>query len=255
MGVDLQKEIKLSDLFRKRAKKAPEGAPKAPKARRPRKAKAVGKGVAALPQVPLMRAFDLMPKEVAREKKKGRLGLAQVLVALLGLAVVAGLASGYLFMSARATTNQGKVDDLRAKLAALEVPAEERAEANAALAGEGQTRATALAAALGGRVAWDRILRELSLVLPEDVWLTQLSASTPNAGGTASAPAASPAAAPNSLSLTGMAERQTSVARLLARLQSLPEFATVDLQSSSFQEGNDVYDFSIVATIAPGGTE
>ena len=34
----------------------------------------------------------------------------------------------------------------------------------------------ALSAALGGRIAWDRVLRQVSLVLPEDVWLTVLSA-------------------------------------------------------------------------------
>jgi len=38
---------------------------------------------------------------------------------------------------------------------------------------------TALSAALTSRVAWDRVFREFSLVLPDDVWLTTLSAKSP----------------------------------------------------------------------------
>ena len=36
-----------------------------------------------------------------------------------------------------------------------------------------QTRVTALATVLGQRVAWDRLLREVSQVVPSDVWLSR----------------------------------------------------------------------------------
>ena len=54
-----------------------------------------------------------------------------------------------------------------------------------ALAAEKGARVGALSAALTSRIAWDRVLRQVSLVLPEDVWLTSLSATAP----TAAAPA------------------------------------------------------------------
>ena len=47
-----------------------------------------------------------------------------------------------------------------------------------------EQRTLALAAALGKRVAWDRILRRMALVLPDDVWLTNLTGNMPlDAGG------------------------------------------------------------------------
>jgi Tfp pilus assembly protein PilN len=270
MGVDLKKEIKLSDLLRRKSK---DGSPEATakpekpeKERKPKKErgvkrglrekkKVVANGAPELPAIPLMRAFNLMPGDEVREKT-GRLALAQLLVALLGLVLVAGLGSAYIFMGARATERQGQVDDLRAQLAKLEVPAETpAAPGSSELASEGQARTAALAQALQGRVAWDRVLREVSLVLPENVYLTQISATTPAAAAASSNPAviANPNAAPNALALVGNADKQASVAEFLARLEVIPEFATVELQSSTAADETSAFAFSIIASIAPEG--
>jgi Tfp pilus assembly protein PilN len=269
MGVDLKKEIKLSDLFRRKEKNENAESTKAekpPKEAKPKKARRLNraprekaavtvKSAPELPAIPLMRAFNLMPSEETRQRTS-RLGLVKVLVALVGLLLVAGLGSAYIFMSARAADRQGQVDDLRAQLAKLEVPAETPAKPGSAeLTSEGQARTAALAQALQGRVAWDRVLREVSLVLPENVYLTQISATTPAAGSASSNPAVStnPNAAPNSLALVGYADKQSSVAELLARLEVIPEFATVELQSSAATDEQAGFAFSILATIAPEG--
>jgi hypothetical protein len=269
MGIDLKKEIKLSDLFRRRAKEPgaerepdPQRArrrlfarkPKAPKeAEAPRapRGKAAPKAGPALPAVPLMRAFNLLPREAAREKKG--LPLAHVGVALLGLVVFAGLAGGFVFLKAGVTARTGERDDLRAQRAALEVPPEPGPDTGEdALAGEGAPRTTALSAALTGRVAWDRVLREFSLVLPEDVWLTGLSAATAN--GAADAAAASASAQPTTagagtFTMTGFAETQSAVARLLSRLELIPELGSVKLQSSTQNADRNAYSFTIIATV------
>lgn len=287
--MDLNKEIKLGDLFRRRAKApgdeaaAPkeekpkkerralfsrpprekkETTPKQPKTPRGRQAKSPAveeRPAVVLPRIPLMRAFDLMPREETREKS-GRAGLAQVGVALLGVVVFAGLAGGYLFTGAGVTSKQGELDDLRAQLAELEVPAEQphQGAAAAEAAAEGQARATALATALASRIAWDRILREVSLVVPGDVWLTQLTASTPNAaagGAAAVAPAIAAGSSPNTLAATGFATSQENVAVLLARLESIPELTSVQLLSSTRVDGDTgrVYQFSIQAGVDPLG--
>jgi Fimbrial assembly protein (PilN) len=274
--MDLNKEIKLSNLFRRRKGAAAEDAPaeekppQEPKERKsfsfslgrqePKapKAKATqARSAPPPPAVPLMRAFDLMPKEVTREKGS-RVGLAKIAVALLGLVLVAGLAAAYLSAGAGVMSKQGEVDDLRAQLAELEVPSEEPASGSPALAGEGQARTTALSSALAVRIAWDRVLREVSLVLPEDVWLTQLSASTPSAtqGGPAPAPAATTGtASPNSLSAVGFADSQESVARFLSRLESIPELTSVQLQSSTRTDGDTgrAYSFTVLAGVDPLG--
>ena len=272
--MDLNKEIKLSGLFRRKKGPVEEDVAveeRQPKERRPRKsfsfsrtkgkeppakAEVSPRSAPARPAVPLMRAFDLMPKEEAREKGT-RLGLAKIAIALLGLVLLAGLAAAYLYAGAGVMSKQGELDDLRAKLAELEVPAEEP-EAAPALAGEGQARTTALSAALAIRIAWDRILREVSLVVPEDVWLTQLSASTPNAvpGGAAAAPAATTGSvSPNSLSAVGFARSQESVALFLSRLESIPELTTVQLQASTRTESDTgrAYAFTVLAGVDPLG--
>ena len=295
--MDLNKEIKLSDIFRRRAKapgdegaaapeeekskkerralfsrpprekkeKAPKTpkAPKQPKEPRGRRAKAPAveeRPAVELPQIPLMRAFNLMPGDEAREKKSSRAGLPQIAVALLGVLVLAGLGGGYLFTSAGVTSKQSELDDLRAQLAELEVPAKKPGEAavDAEAVMEGRARTTALATALASRIAWDRVLREVSLVVPDDVWLTQLTASTPNAapgGAAAVAPAIAAGSSPNTLTATGYATNQESVAVLLARLESIPELTSVQLLSSIRVDGDTgrVYQFSIQAGVDPLG--
>jgi Tfp pilus assembly protein PilN len=291
--VDLNKEIKLSDLFRRGAKtpgedvqaahaakkaekerrslfsrlprerkeKAPKPPkePKQPRGRRDRAPQAEDRPAVPLPEIPLMRAFNLMPGDEAREKKGSRAGLAQIAVALIGVLVFAGLAGGYLFTSAGVTSKQSELDDLRAQLAELDVPSETPGQEPSAAAADGQARTTALSTALASRIAWDRVLREVSLVIPADVWLTQLSASTPRATqGGAPATAAPPVAgstAPNALAVVGFATSQENVALLLARLESIPELTSVQLQSSARSDGDDgqVYAFSILAGVDPLG--
>src|SRR5919108_392993 len=285
--MDLKKEIKLSALSRRKPKGA-EGSAEAKRAeekpakkerkalfarkerppkesRKPRAKKEKTASVAPrsgpeLPAIPLMRAFNLQPRDETREKKQGRLGLAQVLVALVGLLLIGGLGSAYIFMGARAGDRQAQVEDLRAQLADLEVPPETPAKHDdSAVLTEGQARTQTLAGALQGRVAWDRILREVSLVLPDEAYLTQVTASTSGAAPAAAAPApaTTPApttpAVPNSLTHAGAAKDQALVAQFIARLEVVPEFASVDLQSSAYDEKEGVYVFSIMATIAPGG--
>ena len=168
-----------------------------------------------------------------------------------------------MMMDARAKERQAVADDLRAQLAEIEAQATEDAGPNTAtLTAEGQARTAALSEALAARVAWDRILREFSLVLPEDVWLTTLASSTPTA--TAVPNPAAPAGATSTFTISGFASSQEAVATLLSRLEVIPEFATVQLQSSSRgtaeAEGGSAssgdpqdFSFSIVATIAPQG--
>jgi Tfp pilus assembly protein PilN len=289
--MDLKQEIKLSDLFRRRPKAgggdaAPEAEtarkpkkrlferkPKEPKAEKPPKPekpkkerrqgkepKVAAKEALPLPQIPLMRAFNLLPGEEAAERTT-RVGLAQVLVALLGLLVVAGLGTGYLFMSGSVADKQAQVDDLRIQLADLDVPSEapaDEGEDDVPLASDAEARTAALAGALTGRVAWDRVLREVTLVVPEDVWFTTVTAASPDAAAAdGTAPAATPVeGAGDSLTIAGTARSQEAVARLLARLGVIPELTAVQLQSSvaELQEsGASTFLFTIVATVDPAG--
>jgi Tfp pilus assembly protein PilN len=102
------------------------------------------------------------------------------------------------------------------------------------------------------------VLREVSLTLPDDVWLIQLTAATPSAapgGAAAVAPGIAAGASPNTLSATGYATSQESVAVFLARLESIPELTSVQLLTSARLDGEAgrVYQFTIQAGVDPLG--
>lgn len=281
MALDLKKEIKLSDFLPRRRGKVDENgsdvadpldALSEPRARRSfslRSKRSSSKGpkteaTPAVPAVPLMHAFNLLSAEEARVKRtESRVALGKVGVAVLGVLVVAGLAGGYALYSGRASAQEKKSDALRAQLADLQAgtssapspaqPSGGDADVSTAV----QARTSAVADALSSRVSWDRVLRDFSLVLPEEVWLTALTAGAPPADGapsitpTPAAPGAVPVGSP--FTITGGAETQGAVALLLSRLAVVPEFSSVQLQSST-RDGDGPYTFTIVATVKPNGS-
>ena len=253
MPIDLKKEIKLSDVFKRREKESAEAAPVAASA--PRKEERKPKSAPALPQVPLMRAFNLVPRESAREPTRRR-PTAQIALAIAAVVLFGALGTLFLVSSAAVTEKKAKRDELRVKLTALDVPAKAPDEQQAPeLASEQRTRTAELATALRSRIAWDRLLRDFALVLPEDVWLTSLIAKgTPGDANTAAATPAGSSDA-SSFRITGYTHDQEGVARLLARLSVLPELASVALVSSTRVHVNEkeVVQFSIAATVKQGG--
>jgi Tfp pilus assembly protein PilN len=93
----------------------------------------------------------------------------------------------------------------------------------------------ALSTALGQRVVWDRLLREVSQVVPSDVWIVTLNATAPVAGvAAATTPSA---AAPTGFTLSGCTFSQDSVARFLARLDVVPDLSAMTLGSSGTGAG------------------
>jgi Tfp pilus assembly protein PilN len=267
-GSGLRKEIKLSDLVPRRRKTAADkaaGEEKPAKPVRERRSFRRGPGKpkgeespaavpAVSPSVPLMRAFNLMPRDEPRQGRAGAAPLPQIGLAVLGLLLVVALGAAYLLMGARVSEKQNRADELRGQLAAQGEPtpapdAPPQGETDPALQQESQARTAALADALAGRVAWDRVLREFSLVVPDSVSLTTLTSGAPAAESSTPPPDA--AAGPNSLTITGRAPNQAVVALLLSRLSVLPELDAVQLQTSTREEG--VYNFTIVATVAPQG--
>jgi Tfp pilus assembly protein PilN len=193
-----------------------------------------------------LRAVNLLPsKKEIRERRR------QAPVAALGgvvgvVAVTAVLALWFLSASSAVSERQSEVDALRAELAAVPAPAP-RDTSGDTLQQEKAARVTALSAALGKRVAWDRVLRELSLVTPNDVWLTTLQATSPTASGSSTGGGA--------FSISGRTYSHDSVARLLARLSLVPDLDQVKLEKSTLNkiEGRDIVEFTIGAAVRARG--
>jgi type IV pilus assembly protein PilM len=204
-------------------------------------ATAIGLGI----EISAMRAVNLMPTK-KEQRERGRQPNVVALGGVLGAVVVTAVfALWFLSASSAVTDKQNEVDALRSELAATPTPAP-RDTSGDALAQEKAGRLSALAAALGNRVAWDRVLREVSLVLPDDVWLNTLQASAPAAATTEA-----PAGTGGAFTISGRTYSHDAVARLLARLEIIPDLDRVTLEKSvlSKVDGKDVVEFTIGAAV------
>ena len=206
-----------------------------------------------------MRAVNLLPRQqVTRTRERTN---TVALGAGIGAAVVVlVLAAGFLLANRSENRQRDALSTARAVLAAT--PAHHvSAQTNAfrsSILNQREQRSLALAAAIGKRVSWDRILRRTALVLPDDVWLTNVTGTmpleptaatvTPSTTSSALPPAAT------AFTLQGSTYSQASVARLLARLQVVPDLENVQLQSStaSVIGTQRVINFTIVSDIRKG---
>ena len=183
-----------------------------------------------------MRAVNLLPRDDGAQGRK-RPPLP-VLVGCVGTVLVTALIA-VLFLSASAgvAKKQRALDEIQAEYAALPTPAA-ASPVVAQLPQERQTRVTALASALGQRVAWDRVLREVSQVVPSDVWLVSLNALAPVLNPMTSPTAGTAALPPQGFIVTGCTYSQDSVARFLARLSIVPDLTSMTLGKSASSDSS-----------------
>jgi Tfp pilus assembly protein PilN len=203
-----------------------------------------------------MRAVNLLPRDEQRASFGGKSARVAVAGTVGFVLVSALLVTSMLSASGSLSEKQNTLENLRTALTALPHPSESDASADAQLAGEKAQRIAALAGALGGRLAWDRVLREVSLVLPDDVWLTALTATSPAAAAAAAAtaPAGSAAGPVSGFSLSGATYSHAAVARLLSRLAVVPDLENVALVSAATAKVGEkaVIQFTIAASVKAG---
>ena len=207
-----------------------------------------------------MRAVNLLPRQQV-EQKRERPNTVALVAGIGGATVVLALVGGFLLANRSVNRERQSLDTARAVLAATpahHVSAKTNAFRSAVLT-QREQRSLALAAALGKRVSWDRILRRFALVLPDDVWLTSVTGTVPltSSSATGATPSLTPSAlppAPTELTITGYTYTQVSVARLLERLQVVPDLKNVQLKSSGAGAINNqpVVTFTIAANIRKG---
>ncbi len=207
-----------------------------------------------------MRAVNLLPRQQVESKTRERPNTVALVAGIGGAVVLLVLVGGFLLANRSVDRQRQALATARAVLAvtpAKTLSAETRSFRSSILS-QREQRSLALASALGQRVAWDRILRRMSLVMPDDVWLTSLSGTMPLQSATlptasTTTPSALPTP-PTALTLQGYTYTQASVARLLERLQVLPDLKNVQLQDSESAtlNGHLVIQFTIVSDIRKG---
>jgi Tfp pilus assembly protein PilN len=190
-----------------------------------------------------MRAVNLLPREARSGRSLTPQQLPAVVGAGMGFVVVAALAGGYLSASSKVKGAQSELTAAQTQLAQTPLPpAPTQTPVNttpSAVTSEQAPRLQAVSAVLSQRIAWDRVLREFSLVLPTDVWILSLQLTAPATAG-----------ASNGFAVTGSTYSYDSVARMLSRMYLVPDLTGVTLASVS---GSDkLVQFNINATIKGG---
>ena len=183
-----------------------------------------------------MRPVNLIPPEDRRgEHAPLRTGpTAYVLIGVLAVVL--------LTVTALVLT-KNKIADQQTELAALEARKDAAAQTTEALnpyvqfAAMSEARDQTVTSLAQSRFDWERVLRELSLVIPEDVWLSQATGTVASGTSTGSASGGTGAslrqgAAGPALELTGCAASQRAVAGFVAALQDIDGVTRVGVSSS-----------------------
>lgn len=198
-----------------------------------------------------MRPVNLIPAGQRRGERRPMRGgpLAYVVVGALALALI-----GVTLLVV--TDNQ--ISDSKAEITQLQ---SEKATVDARVAaltaytqfhGVREQRVATITSLADSRFDWERVMRELALVLPTDVWLTNLSGSaspqvTPNGAAGISLRASIPGPA---LEMVGCARSQEAVAGFIQALKDIEGVTRVGVQSSAIgseSSGGDSSSESISA--------
>jgi Tfp pilus assembly protein PilN len=204
-----------------------------------------------------MRAVNLLPKDSGQAKNIRNEDPAVVIGSAVGLVVLIALGLSFFVAHTSASAAQKKLSAARIELGKLslikhpvyKVPKVTRPIIPIpAVTGEETALMQAVSGALSTRIAWDRILREFSLVVPNDVTITTMSLTAPSDAPVL--PGALPTeATPTGLVLMGNAYSHDSVARLMSRLMLIPDLTDVTLASSTAMPNGGGVQFNIAAAV------
>lgn len=183
-----------------------------------------------------MRPVNLIPPEDRRGDR------APLRSGPLSYVVVGALAVVLLAVTLMVTTSndiadrEAEVEQLETDLAAKTAEAEKLAPFTR-FATLRQERESTLASLAQSRFDWERVLREMALIIPEDVTLTNLNgAAVANAEGST---AGAEIGAPN-LAISGCASSHSAVAEFLAALQDIDGVTRVSVgRSEASGDGNE----------------
>jgi type IV pilus assembly PilN-like protein len=188
-----------------------------------------------------MRAVNLLPREYQNAKSIRHEDPAVVVGSALGVIVMIALGGAFMAAHGQANAQQARLSKARLELAQLAVhqkPIPKPAKPSApltpivpppAVTGQEATWLSAVSTSLSQRIAWDRVLREVSLVVPSDVTLLSLTMTAPSTSSTTAAPGGATA---QGFVIQGTAFSYDSVARLLSRLALVPDLSNVTLTST-----------------------
>jgi Tfp pilus assembly protein PilN len=207
-----------------------------------------------------VRPVNLVPQDQRRGPAGEGAGKGAYIVCGV-LALMLAMVAAYVLTSNNVTEHENQAAAVRAEADRLE--AEVAAQANYTdFADIAQQRLTSVAGVAETRFDWERLMREVSRVMPEGSWLQATDASVtgdPNSTTVAPAGAVAAPAGPYA-SFVGCTPDQSDVAQIMVRLRQLHRVEDVKLRESS-QEAVDgeatvdncgaLYKFDVAVTFTP----
>ena len=187
-----------------------------------------------------MRPVNLIPPE---ERRGGsaplRTGPLPYIVLGALVAVLVGV-TALVLIGNQVAEREGEVGKLEREDARAKAKAQ-RLAAYTEFRAMSEQRVATVNELANSRFDWERVMRELSLVLPSDVWLVGLTATAAPGvsldGGATGETSGMRASAPGpALELSGCADGQDAVARFVTALEDIDGVTRVGVQSSALPE-------------------
>ncbi len=181
---------------------------------------------------PALPAVNLMPPEIAAGRRLRRLQLAMGATVVAAFVVVGGL---YTLAHGGVSDAQGQLDQARAQQTELQRQLTSLQSVQDIYAQVGQ-REQMLTTAMGREIRWSRYLNDLSLRVPDNVWLTQVTATETDATAATATTTTSPVGATpgiGQIQFSGVAFAHDDVAAWLDSLAKEKGFANPYFSNSA----------------------
>jgi Tfp pilus assembly protein PilN len=186
----------------------------------------------------MMRQVDLLPERYSQRRRERR-NIA--FVGLAGLLVVVLLIGYWFILGARVTDEENTLAEAQARNATLQAEIN-KLQVFAELEAEVKAKREALVTVMTGDLNWPAIMTELAMVIPGEVWLTQLTASAGATEGSAPVGTETNPIPLSNKTITGRIDFQGNalsmpgVAKWLIRLGSVKKFDAIWLSSATASE-------------------
>lgn len=184
----------------------------------------------------MIRRINLVPLS---ERPRTRTDYSMLALLVACVIVVAAMVLGYVYLDGVLADRQRELDDLSVQVRSLqgELAALNRYEE---LAAKRKAAEEVVQYIWANRTLVSQSLGDLSLVIPTEVWLKQLTLSAPEIApysGKGAASAGQTAPSRGKVDMTGVTFTFDDVAVLLVRLQQVASFADVKLGTATYRSG------------------
>jgi Tfp pilus assembly protein PilN len=178
-----------------------------------------------------VRPVNLLPGDQRRRGASGT-GNNSSYVLLGVLAVLLAMVGFYVVTSNQVNDRKSQAAEAKSKADSLEAQARQLGAFTTFTAIK-QTRISSVRSVAGSRFDWERLMREVSRVVPDGMWLTSVDAGVTGVEGGTAAGSDKQASNNPAARFVGCAPRQSEVAKMMVRLRQMHRVDSVDLNEST----------------------